>query len=81
MRYNHISKPFFVILEIVKDTPLISIDAFSISIFLYFLSTLNSKIFEDLFFFIYILLKLCQHVLDIYDLIYLDHILMVILNL
>ena len=41
---SQISKPFLVILEIVKETPLIKIDAFSIKIFLYFLFTENSKI-------------------------------------
>ena len=42
--YHPNFKPFFVIFDIVNETPLIKIEAFSISIFLYFLFTLNSKI-------------------------------------
>ena len=40
---NQILKPFFVTLEIVNETPLIRIEAFSIKYFLNFLFILNSK--------------------------------------
>ena len=44
MRYNPNFKTFFLIFDIVNDTPFIKIEAFSIKSFLYFLDILNSKL-------------------------------------
>ena len=49
---THISKEFFLIFEIVSDTPLINIDAFSTSCFLNKLLILNSNICDLSTFFI-----------------------------
>ena len=43
---TQIWKPFFVILDIVKEIPLIHIDAFSIKFFLSFLTISKSKIYD-----------------------------------
>ena len=42
----HISKEFFFIFDIVSDTPLINIEAFSTNCFLSDFVILNSKIFD-----------------------------------